>query len=145
MDKILRQRVEESLYYKQRCFGLNAATLLDVAIELNAVGSLDIGNRPMPFASLLTKLFELRPTREIVEFYISQPRFKYLKLLALLYHRLVFRDYAYLVSLVDEDYRKVRVYSQGEFSLSYMDECVDALAQRGEFAGYTLVEMDRQS
>lgn len=143
MNAILRQRVEESLYYKQHCFGLNAASLLDLSIKITSVGVYDNG-KPSVFACLLIKLMEIQPSKEIIMFYITQHRFKYLKLLALLYHRLIYKDFNYLLEIINEDYRKIRI-SNNEFSLSYMDECIDILANKDEFYGFSLLEMDRNN
>lgn len=140
IEKIVRERVFDSLYWKQYCFNINAATILDRCLELNCVGAMENSGRPFPFVCLLVKLVQLNPQRSIIEFYVSQFRFKYLKLLALVYVRLVYKDSEYLkVHLVD--YRKIRLFENGVFSLTYMDECVDRLLNDKFFIGLTLPYM----
>jgi hypothetical protein len=38
IEKILRERIYESLYWKEKCFGLNAEKFVDEAEDLVAIG-----------------------------------------------------------------------------------------------------------
>lgn len=38
IDKITRTKIYDTMYWKDKCFGLNAESILDRAVELNAVG-----------------------------------------------------------------------------------------------------------
>ena len=50
LDAPLRDRITESYYWKEQCFGLNAATLLDRAVELTHVGgTYGVAQKPTPF------------------------------------------------------------------------------------------------
>ncbi|KAH3687667.1 hypothetical protein WICPIJ_001352 [Wickerhamomyces pijperi] len=140
VEKIVRERVFDSIYWKQFCFSLNEATLLDKAMELQIIGSFEISGRPFPFICLFVKMVQLAPEREIIEFYINQDRFKYLKVLGLLYARVVYKD----SELIQEhlvDYRKLRIYEDGEYKLTYVDEVVDRLINEEFFIGLTLTYM----
>lgn len=140
VEKIVRERVFDSLYWKQYCFQLNESTILDKAMELQVIGSFEGSGRPFPFLCLFVKMVQLTPARDIVEFYIQQDRFKYLKVLGLLYARIVYRDY----ELIKEhlvDYRKLRLYENGEYQLTFVDEVVDRLINEEFFIGLTLTYM----
>ena len=77
VEKIIRNRILESLYWKEHCFGLTAETLLDKAIELSHVGGQYSNQKPTNFLCLLLKLLQLQPEQEIILFYIQQEKFKY--------------------------------------------------------------------
>lgn len=38
VDKITRTKIYDTMYWKDKCFGLNAESMLDRAVELDAVG-----------------------------------------------------------------------------------------------------------
>lgn len=41
VEKIIRSKIYESMYWKQHCFALNAETIVDQTMELKAVGGAD--------------------------------------------------------------------------------------------------------
>ncbi|KAK3066606.1 hypothetical protein LTS18_001607 [Coniosporium uncinatum] len=71
-EKAVRDRITESYYWKEQCFGLNEATLCDRAVELTAVGGTfgDTG-RPTPFLCLAFKLCQLVPEERVVREYLN--------------------------------------------------------------------------
>jgi pre-mRNA-splicing factor 38A len=90
IDKVVRGKIFNSAYYKEKCFGLNAETLIDRAVELKAVGGTFGGvRRPTPFLCLVFKLLQIAPEFEIVEKYMTQTDFKYLRAVGAMYCRLV--------------------------------------------------------
>src|ERR1700742_5167534 len=71
-EKAVRDRITESYYWKEQCFGLNAATLCDRAAELTCVGGTYGGmGKPTTFLCLAFKLCQLVPEREIILEYLS--------------------------------------------------------------------------
>lgn len=131
VEKIIRQRIYGSLYWKQNCFAVNAATLLDKAVELVAIGgTVDAMAKPSDFLCLLFKLILIRPQKEIIMEYINQPDFKYIRALGAFYWRLVGQPidiYRVLEPLLS-DYRKLRVQkSDGSVTLTFMDVFIDDL------------------
>ena len=73
IETAVRDRITESLYWKEQCFGLNAATLLDRAVDLSYIGgTYGVGMRPTPFLCLAFKLLTLTPERAIVLEYLHQ-------------------------------------------------------------------------
>lgn len=61
---------------EEQCFALNAATLIDRAVELQAVGGTYANTRPTEFICLVLKLLQLQPEREIVLEYLRAEEFK---------------------------------------------------------------------
>lgn len=133
VEKIIRERIYESLYWKEECFGLNAETILDKAVELSCVGGIFANQRPVPFLCLLLKLLQIQPSLEIVEEYISQEDFKYLRVLGLFYYRMVApaaQTYRRLEAHL-ADRRKLRMrISNGLYCLTFVDEVVDELLSK---------------
>jgi pre-mRNA-splicing factor 38A len=128
-DAYLRDRILDGLYWKEQCFGLNAATLLDRAIEITYIGGHYSNQKPTPFICLLFKLLQLQPEREIVIEYLMDPDFKYLRALAAFYIRLTWNAVDIFKSLepLMSDFRKLKVRGMGGWRLSYMDEFIDSL------------------
>ncbi len=83
MEKAVRERVTDSYYWKEQCFGLNEASLCERAAALTHVGGVVSGGggaggaqRPTPFLCLAFKLLQLAPERAIVEEYLRNEDFK---------------------------------------------------------------------
>lgn len=71
-EKGVRDRITESYYWKEQCFGLNAATLCDRAAELKFIGgTTGIMGKPTPFLCLAFKLLQLVPERAIILEYLN--------------------------------------------------------------------------
>ncbi|KAF2789056.1 PRP38-domain-containing protein [Melanomma pulvis-pyrius CBS 109.77] len=71
-EKGVRDRITESYFWKEQCFGLNAATLCDRAAELKFIGgTAGIMGKPTPFLCLAFKLLQLVPEKEIILEYLN--------------------------------------------------------------------------
>lgn len=68
VEKILRDRIYSSRFWKEHCFGLNAETLVAKAIDhIDHVGGTFGGNnQPTKFLCLVLKMLQIQPEREIV-------------------------------------------------------------------------------
>eukprot|EP01147_Barroeca_monosierra_P010607 gene10607-2729_t len=131
VDKIIRSRIYETIYWKEQCFALTAETVIEKAVELQYIGGVHGGNiRPTPFLCLTLKLLQLQPDKDIVVEYIKNEDFKYLRALGAFYLRITGSSldcYRYLEPLLS-DYRKVkRMNRSGMFELTYMDDFIDEL------------------
>ena len=131
LEYIVRQKIYDSLFWKQHCFGLSAETLVDRAVELRFVGGMfGEPRQPTDFLCLLLKLLQIAPDRDIVLEFIRQDEFKYLRVLASFYLRLIGRAadvHRYLEPLLN-DYRRIRARNpDGAFSLLSIDELIDHL------------------
>ncbi|KKK15446.1 hypothetical protein P175DRAFT_0451906 [Aspergillus ochraceoroseus IBT 24754] len=71
-EKAVRDRITDSYYWKEQCFGLNAATLCDRAVELTSIGgTYGTSEKPSPFLCLAFKLLQLNPERDVVLEYLN--------------------------------------------------------------------------
>ncbi|OAK97335.1 PRP38-domain-containing protein [Phaeosphaeriaceae sp. SRC1lsM3a] len=71
-EKGVRERITESYYWKESCFGLNAATLCDRAADLKFIGgTTGITGKPTPFLCLAFKLLQLVPEKAIILEYLN--------------------------------------------------------------------------
>ncbi|ETN42266.1 uncharacterized protein HMPREF1541_04207 [Cyphellophora europaea CBS 101466] len=146
IETATRDRITDSLYWKEQCFGLNAATLLDRAVELTYIGgTYGVGMRPTPFLCLAFKLLTIVPDRDIVLEYLNRggEEWKYLRALAAFYIRLTF-DPAEIYKTLEpflEDSRKLRRRRKEIYVLTYMDEFVDELLTKKRSMGTALWPM----
>lgn len=146
LETALRDRITDSLYWKEQCFGLNAATLLDRAVELAYVGgTYGVGMKPTPFICLVFKLLQLTPEKEVVKEYLNKggEEFKYLRALAAFYIRLTFVPKEIYETLEPflEDSRKLRRRRKESYELTYMDAFVDDLLTKRRSCGTSLWEL----
>lgn len=144
VEKAVRDRITESYYWKEQCFGLNAATLLDRAVELTSVGgTFGIAQKPTPFLCLAFKMLQITPEREIIEFYLQQggEEFKYLRVLAAFYVRLTWEKDEDIHNTLEpylSDYRKLRVRNKDGWRLTYVDQFVDDLLMKSRICSTSL-------
>eukprot|EP00879_Flechtneria_rotunda_P025259 GHRR01026832.1.p1 GENE.GHRR01026832.1~~GHRR01026832.1.p1 ORF type:complete len:173 (+),score=35.40 GHRR01026832.1:416-934(+) len=82
VEKITRNKIYASVYWKKDCFGLSAETLVDKAVELKYVGGM-VGEpqKPTEFICLLLKMLQIQPDKEIVIEFIKNDDYKYVRLL----------------------------------------------------------------
>jgi len=131
IEKILRLKIYETKYWKEKCFGVTALELVDRAVELRYIGGTYGGNqKPTNFMCLLFKMLQITPEMEIVESFINFPDFKYIRVLGVFYLRLVgsARDIYTMIEPLLADFRKIRVRNpDGSFSITHIDEIAHAL------------------
>jgi pre-mRNA-splicing factor 38A len=148
LEKAVRERIVDSYYWKEQCFGVNEATLCDRAAAVTCVGGTYGQQKPTPFLCLALKLLQLLPGRDIVLEYLRQPDFKYLAALAAFYIRLTWepRDvYATLEPML-LDYRKLRRRNrEGRFALTHLDQFVDDLLTKERVCGTSLKKLPNRS
>jgi pre-mRNA-splicing factor 38A len=71
-DAGTRERIIKSLYWNERCWALNEASLCDRAAELTCVGgTYGVGGRPSPFLCLAFKMCQLVPDRKVILEYLN--------------------------------------------------------------------------
>ncbi|KAJ2557833.1 hypothetical protein EV175_001109 [Coemansia sp. RSA 1933] len=139
IEKAYRQRIYDSLYWKEHCFGLTVTGVMEKAVSLKSIGGCYGANRkPTEFMCLMLKTLQLQPDRQMIDALLDQTDFKYLRALAALYFRLTQppKDIYSRLEPLYSDYRKLRVRtSDGPFELTHMDEFVDSLL-RDNFVCY---------
>ena len=142
MERITRDKVYAMTYWKEKCFGVSAEALVDLAVDLRAVGGIYGGNnRATEFLCLTLKLLQIQPEKEIILEFIKNEDHKYVRLLGAFYMRLVGKPtdvYQYLEPLLN-DYRKVRYRSKdGKYALTHVDEFVHNLLTKDMFCDVAL-------
>ncbi|WFD43424.1 hypothetical protein MPSI1_002086 [Malassezia psittaci] len=148
IERVVRARIYDSMYWKQDCFALNATSLLDKAVDLEYVGGTYGMLRPSPFLCLVCKLLQIQPEREIVLEYLAASDLKYLRALAAMYIRMTFSsiDVYELLEPLLNDYHKLRYRdTTGNFSLTYMDEFVDQLLSEERVCDLILPRLTKRS
>ncbi|KAJ3021430.1 U4/U6-U5 snRNP complex subunit prp38 [Thoreauomyces humboldtii] len=130
VEKIIRTRIYDSLYWKESCFALTAETIIDKAVALPCIGGQYGNQKPTEFLCLALKMLQLQPEKDILRLYIQNEDYKYLRALGAFYLRLTgsaLEIYQYLEPLL-LDFRKLRRRNiNGEFELTFMDQFVDDL------------------
>ncbi|THY80792.1 PRP38-domain-containing protein [Aureobasidium pullulans] len=143
-EKAVRDRIIDSYYWKEQCFGLNAATLCDRAVELSFIGgTYGIGQKPTPFLCLAFKLLQLTPEKDIILHYLRQEEWKYLRALAAFYIRLTWepKDIYETLEGYLSDYRKLKRRTRDGYQLSYVDQFVDDLLTKDRVCATSLWKM----
>ncbi|KYN98962.1 putative pre-mRNA-splicing factor 38A [Plasmodium gaboni] len=129
ISNIIRSKIYDSPYWKEKCFALTSESIIDQAINLKYVGGTYGGNRkPTRFLCLILKLLQIQPDKDIIYEYIKNEDFVYLRALGIFYLRLIGKSleiYSHLEPILF-DYRKIRMRLQnGTFEKIYMDVFVD--------------------
>lgn len=141
MEYIVRQKIYDSRYWKEECFGLTAVDVLEKASSLHNIGASFGGNRqPTKFLSLILKLLQIQPEEELVNEFISQEDFKYVRALGAFYKRLTGRpaDIYETLEPLYNDYRKLRYRDVNDWKLVHMDEFVHSLLTEDRVCGIAL-------
>uniref|UniRef100_A0AC35GWZ4 Pre-mRNA-splicing factor 38 n=1 Tax=Panagrolaimus sp. PS1159 TaxID=55785 RepID=A0AC35GWZ4_9BILA len=148
IEKIIKTRIYESVYWKEQCFGLATENVIDKGAELRFIGGVYGGNfKATPFLCLTLKLLQLQPEKEIIVEFIRQEDFKYIRALGAYYIRLTFTPveiYKYLEPLYN-DFRKLRYMNkEGRFELIHMDEFIDNLMRKEHYLDIKLPQIPRR-
>ena len=92
IEKILRSKIYNHAFWKEHCFGLTAESLVDKAMEIEAVGGTFGGiKEPTRFIQLMLKMLQIQPEKEIVVEFIKNEDYKYVRALGAYYLRLTGR------------------------------------------------------
>ena len=130
VELILRNRVFNSYYWKEKCFGLTSETIIDKILELKYIGGMNhSSNQPTDFICLFIKLLQLNPSEEIIDEYLSDPDLKYLRALTALFIRFAYppvKIYNKLEKLYC-DYKKLVILKSKGYAIIHMDEYIDSL------------------
>ncbi|KAK0718860.1 PRP38 family-domain-containing protein [Apiosordaria backusii] len=150
LEKAVRERIVDSYFYKEQCFGVNEADIVDRVVEhVDHIGGVTgTVQKPTPFLCLAFKLLQLAPNDEILEEYLQfgGEKFKYLRALAVFYIRLTRQDKDVYLKLEPflEDRRKLRRKGRNGVSLTYVDEFVDDLLVKDRVCATSLWKMRRR-
>lgn len=143
LEYIIRQKIYDSRYWKEECFGLTVVDVLEkAATSLTCVGgTMGPNQQPTKFLCLTLKLLQLQPeTATILTDFIQQEHFKYVRVLGCFYLRLTGRPaeiYQALEPLYG-DSSKLRLRETQEWNLTFIDQVVHELLTKPYFVGITL-------
>ncbi|KAK2961491.1 putative Pre-mRNA-splicing factor 38A [Blattamonas nauphoetae] len=130
IEDITRKKIQGCLYWKEQCFALDAASIIDRAVDLTYYGGLFGGTmQPTPFLCLVLKLLQIQPDLETTLAYVRDESSKYLRILGAFYLRLTGAPmdiYQNLEPLL-ADYRKLKCRNIVDCSLTHVDEFIDDL------------------
>lgn len=142
MEYITRQKIYDSRFWKEECFGLTAADVLERAAKsLTCVGGTFSGmGKPTKFLSLTLKLLQLQPDKSVIQTFLEQNHFKYLKVLGAFYLRLTGRpqDIYEKLDPLYADYSKLKYRDVNEWKLIHVDEFVDELLTKSICCGIAM-------
>ncbi|KAL7506425.1 hypothetical protein ACHAXN_003706 [Cyclotella atomus] len=147
IEYITRQKIYDSLYWKEECFGLSASEVATKAAELKTIGGTFGGNnKPTRFLCLALKLLQIQPEEGIVEEFIQNEDFKYVRALGAFYLRLTGRP-AEIFELIEplyNDFRKVRFRESTGWRITYMDELAHELLTSERYCGIALPHLPKR-
>ena len=147
-ELILRNRVFNSYYWKEKCFGLTSETIIDKILELKYIGGMNhSSNQPTDFICLFIKLLQLNPSEEIIEEYLSDPDLKYLRALTALFIRFAYppsKIYTKLEKLYC-DYKKLVILKSKGYAIIHMDEYIDSLLNEEHIFEISLPKIPKRS
>ncbi|KAF5582860.1 pre-mRNA-splicing factor 38A [Fusarium pseudocircinatum] len=150
MEKAVKDRIVDSYFYKEQCFALNEADIVDRVVEhVNFIGgTYGVTQKPSPFLCLAFKLLELSPSDAVLMEYLKYggEAFKYLRALACFYFRLTrqAKDVYQMLEPFLEDRRKLRRRGRAGVVLTFMDEFVDELLTKERVCGTSLWKMPKR-
>ncbi|KAM5348881.1 hypothetical protein ACJ41O_008704 [Fusarium nematophilum] len=150
MEKAVKDRIVDSYFYKEQCFALNEADIIDRVVEHVSFigGTYGVTQKPSPFLCLAFKLLELAPSDAILDEYLRHggEAFKYLRALACFYLRLTrqAKDVYGTLEPFLEDRRKLRRRGRDGVALTYMDDFVDDLLNKERVCGTSLWKMPKR-
>lgn len=147
MEKAVKDRIVDSYFYKEQCFALNEADIIDRVVEHVSFigGTYGVTQKPSPFLCLAFKLLELGPSDAILNEYLQYggEAFKYLRALACFYVRLTrqAKDVYTVLEPFLEDRRKLRRRGRAGTALTHIDEFVDDLLTKDRVCATSLWKM----
>ncbi|KAH6630304.1 PRP38 family-domain-containing protein [Chaetomium sp. MPI-SDFR-AT-0129] len=150
MEKAVRERIVDSYFYKEQCFGVNEADIVDRVVEhVDFIGGVSgIAQKPTPFLCLAFKLLQLAPGDDVLAEYLQfgGEKFKYLRALAVFYVRLTRTDKDVFETLEPflEDRRKLRRKGRDGTTLTFMDVFVDDLLTKDRVCATSLWKMRKR-
>eukprot|EP00535_Pseudo-nitzschia_heimii_P012857 CAMPEP_0197195212 /NCGR_PEP_ID=MMETSP1423-20130617/30657_1 /TAXON_ID=476441 /ORGANISM="Pseudo-nitzschia heimii, Strain UNC1101" /LENGTH=361 /DNA_ID=CAMNT_0042648787 /DNA_START=126 /DNA_END=1211 /DNA_ORIENTATION=+ len=142
MEYIIRQKIYDSRFWKEECFGLTAADVMERSTEyLTCIGGTFSGmGKPTKFLSLTLKLLQLQPDISVIQTFLEQNHFKYLRALGAFYLRMTGRpqDIYEMLEPLYADYSKLKYRGVNEWKLIHVDEFIDELLTKSIVCGIAM-------
>ncbi|KAI0803614.1 PRP38-domain-containing protein [Xylaria sp. FL0064] len=150
MEKAVRERIVDSYFWKEQCFGVNEADIVDRVVDHVSFigGTYGDTQKPSPFLCLAFKLLQLAPGDDVLDVYLGYggDKFKYLRALACFYVRLTRKAESVFMTLEPflEDRRKLRRRGRVGARITYVDEFVDELLTKERVCATSLWQMPKR-
>ncbi|KAI1343594.1 PRP38 family-domain-containing protein [Xylariaceae sp. FL0016] len=150
MEKAVRERIVDSYFWKEQCFGVNEADVIDRVVDHVSFvgGTYGVSQKPSPFLCLAFKLLQLAPADDVLREYLAfgGDKFKYLRALACFYVRLTRKAKDVYLTLEPflEDRRKLRRKGRAGTSLTFVDQFVDDLLTKERVCATSLWKMTKR-
>lgn len=150
MEKPVRERIIDSYFWKDQCFAVNEADMINRVVDhVHFIGgTYGDAQRPSPFLCLAFKLLQLGPSDEILREYLifGGEKFKYLRALAVFYIRLTrpAKDVYLFLEEFLADRRKLKQKTRMGTRLTFMDQFVDDLLTKERVCATTLWKMPKR-
>ncbi|KAH6674904.1 PRP38 family-domain-containing protein [Halenospora varia] len=150
MEKPVRDRIIDSYFWKDQCFAVNEADIIDrVLAHVHFIGgTYGDAQKPSPFLCLAFKLLQLGPDDNVLKEYLEfgGEKFKYLRALACFYVRLTRKapDVYTLLEPYLEDRRKLKRRTRMGTSLTFVDQFVDDLLTKDRMCATTLWKLPKR-
>lgn len=147
VEKIVRERIQDSHYWISKASTINFYSLLDECIDsVHVVGVyINKGKTVVSrFMCLLFRLIHIQPPIDVVLWLVDfrNHKFKYICVLFSLYYRIICENPVEIYNVLEpllEDYRKIRVFDlDGTVKIAHVDEIIDGLLETSKFYGITL-------
>ena len=139
MEYIIRQKIYDCRFWKEECFGLSVEDVLEKSAKsLTCIGGTYGSNsKPTKFLCLVLKLLQLQPSIELIEEFILQDHFKYVKALGCFYLRMTGKPVEIYELLEPNyaDYSKLKCRQTSTWKLMYMDEFITELLTPSKGSG----------
>ena len=139
MEYIIRQKIYDCRFWKEECFGLSVEDVLEKSAKsLTCIGGTYGSNSiPTKFLCLVLKLLQLQPSIELIEEFILQDHFKYVKALGCFYLRMTGKPVEIYELLEPNyaDYSKLKCRQATTWKLIYMDEFITELLTPSKGSG----------
>jgi len=149
IEYITRQKIYDSHFWKDECFGLTAADATEkAATRISCIGGSYGGNmKPTRFISLTLKLLQIQPSDEVVEELIQNEDFKYVRALGMFYLRLTGQPSNIYEKLEPfySDYRRLRYKEVSGWSVLHIDEFVDQLLRNDSVCGINMPRLPNRN
>lgn len=126
IEYITRQKIYDSNFWKEECFGLSAQDIVvKAATRIKCIGgTYGPNSKPTRFLSLALKMLQVGVEDDVLEEFLQNEDLKYVRLLGMFYLRLTGRpsDIYEKLECMYNDYRKVRYRTSTGWKLIHVDE-----------------------
>jgi len=148
VEYITRQRIYDSPYWKESCFGLTTTDVATrAATQLKAIGGMyGATSKPTRFMCLLLKLLQIQPDEDVVAEFIHSEDFLYVRALGAFYIRMTGRplDIYNLLEPCYRDYRRLRMREPKGWFVLGMDEWIEILLKKDRVCEIALPRLPKR-